>query len=259
MKEGPAASWAVAWRAADGALRASAAPFAASLLVFAAEPLISEALFLALGPSEVGSILYFLVLDALYLALDGVFVAAMLEALLSGRAWRDSLPPIVPTRRCLRFGLAMTPLAILGVALNQSSGAMVSQVLMSLPIDRAEAMAPLIWSAHFVAVSPALPWILYVIIIAMLAVRLLRLPALEGGRTSVSARPTLRLFGLTAIAIAANILLYVGLEAGLATLPLVGGTVLPTLVAWYVGAYLMLTVIAAGVAVMLMRRRRAGG
>lgn len=259
MKEGPATSWAVAWRAADGAVRASVAPFAAGLLVFAAEPLISESLLLALGPSEAGSVLYFLLLDALYLALDGVFVGAMLEALLSGRPWRDSLPPIVPTGRSLQFGLALMPLAILGTALNQSAGMMVSRLLMSLPIDRAEAMAPLFWVAHFVATSPALPWLLYVIVIAMLAVRLLRLPALDGGQRPVSARPTPRLFGLTAIAIGVNILLYVGLGAGLATLPFIGGTVLPMVVAWYVGSYVMLTLIAAGVAVMLMRRRGAGG
>ncbi|MEO3434434.1 hypothetical protein [Inquilinus sp. CAU 1745] len=256
MKEGLTTSWAVAWRAADGAVRASVAPFAAGLLVFAAEPLIYEALYRVQGLSETLSeiwpILYSWLLQTIYLGLDGVFVAAMLEALLSGRPWRDSLPPIVPTTRALRFGLALTPLAIVGAALNETGGAMAGQAFMSLPLERMEAMAPFFRAAHFIVTSPALPWILYVIVTGMLAVRLLHLPAL---RSEGSARPTLGLFATTAIAIAVNILLYVGLETGLATLPLVGQTVLPMVVAWYVGSYVALTLIAAGVAVMLMRRR----
>lgn len=38
-------------------------------------------------------------------------------------------------------------------------------------------------------------------------------------------------------------------------LPLPGGTMLPTLVAWYVDGYAMLALIASAAAAMLLRRR----
>ena len=235
-------SWRLAWLARVAALRASLLPFALMLVLDAAKDAIP-------GP---------VLLDGLYFMLDGLFLGLLLEAMLSRRPLSESLPPPWPPRRVLLFAAAMLPLGLMGGVLSWAARLGFSTALMDL-IDDPEALGPfsevMIRTIDLVISSSTFPLIAIGLAVAPVAVHLLELPRIRdtAGRPPSSA-PTWGLFGALVLAVLVGLFLDGALGGALSRLPVVGGTVLPGLITWYVADFVSLTLAGSAIASLLIRR-----
>jgi len=252
-------SWRVAWRARRAAFRASLLPFALMLALRAAEDAIQDA-WLVLPERVQTAVPDLVVLDALYAALDGLFLALLLEAILSGHRPADSLPPLRPPRRAVLFALAVLPLGLAGslfsLAVRWGFWNLLAVFVDRVPDpDTPGAFSQaLIRSIGLVVTSPALSLVAIGLAVAPVAVRLLDLPRIrdEHGQPPSTA-PSLDLFGALLFAVLLDVFLGLVVEGVLGGLPLLGETVLPNLLAWYVANFTALTLVGSAVATMLVR------
>jgi hypothetical protein len=275
------APWRIAWRSKRAALRAVLAPFCLIFVLhFLGEGLIEEIVGRIVGagnPLLAAQASLALTLT-LYMAIDGLLIAALLEMLLSGRKLADSMPPLVPANRAVRFALAFIPIglvtSLLHVALRHGVAALLAWRLEDPQEDLAP--SPLVSLLMLLLDTSAIQWLVAGLAVAPLALRVLSLPALTAqGRAPPSARPTLGLIWLLLIAVALGTLLQVvlenavlrGLEAALGAIPGVNTTAAPIIVSEKVGglagSYILTFVttllIASGVAALLWRRHRSSG
>lgn len=273
------APWRIAWRIKRSALRAALVPFCLIFVLhFLGEGLIEEIVGRIVGAGNLllaaqASLTLTL---TLYMAIDGLLIAALLEMLLSGRKHADSMPPLVPTNRAFRFALAFIPIglvtSLLHVALRHGVAALLAWRLE----DPQEAIAlyPLVSPLMLLLDTSAIQWLVAGLAVAPLALRLLSLPALTAqARTPPSAKPTLALIWLVLIAVALGTFLQValenavvrGLEAVLGAIPGVNTAAAPIIISekvgGLVGSYVLTFVttllIASGVAALLWRRHRS--
>jgi hypothetical protein len=231
-------TWQIAWRLRNVALAASMAMFVLSMLLFG----LTQLLFEVIGPGELSLVL----LGALYLLPDALFVAMLLEAMLA----EGGLPPwrrvLLPSARALGFTLAMAPFAVLASVLHMGARWPLERAL----LDAADGVpGPSTHVGLALLYQPGWDWLLLGLVAAPLAVRTLHLPRLAQRPSST---PDAALFG-TIVAAAA---LSLAVAAGFALVAQVApGAFYP--VQWfggYIASLLLLTPVAAAIGLLLMRR-----
>ncbi len=272
--------WRIAWRVKHAAVRAAVAPFCLILVLSVAGEQLIEHVALRLG-GTVNTILAAqasrMLIETLYMAIDALLIAALLEMLLSGRKLDDSLPPLLPVRRTLRLAVALIPIglltSLLHLALKHGETAALNWLVEDIGDDpEAYSRLAAIWAPITPFLNaPPMQWILAGLAVPPLALRLLRLPALtNGGRAPPSTRPTP---GFVALLMAAVVLatfldivvkavLSRGIEEGPKVVPGIESTVawrvsehVIDLAGAYVLTFVMTLLIACGVATLLWRRR----
>jgi len=253
-------SWRVAWRARRAAFRASLVPFALMLSLRMAEDAIRDA-WLVLPEGVQMAIPDLIALDVLYTMLDGLFLALLLEAVLSGRQATESLPPLQPPSRVLIFTLTMLPIGLVGSLFSQAVRFGFGNALVMFadrvpdPEEMGAFSRALIRGVGLVVTSPALALVVIGLAVAPVAVRLLDLPRIRDEHCQPpSSVPSLDLVGAVLFAVLVDVVLRLVVEGILSEFPLLGETMLPTLLAWYVANFAALTLVGSAVATMLVRR-----
>lgn len=239
-------TWRIAYRLRWTALSASPLPF----LLMVATDGIEHSLQSGLPTLTV----HYLLVDVAYFPADALFIGMLLEA-----SFARGTPPLgraalLPSISALKFAAIVVPLGLAAVLLHLGIRSGNAELTMYLFADSAVSEPHPLWRfVTMLVIDPDLQMVLAGLVLAPIAVRVLHLQELT---TAVRTTPDLRLAGMLVVALAVAQVLSRGVSGMLEQVPGLEETIVPFYAGWYVGVVTMLSLTAAAIAALLVRRAR---